>query len=252
MLKVSHISKISEVATISIDELVPSEPSVVYTSYLPLYNKLKKGETLPYVKVVLIDDEYIIVDGNNRAKAAKDFGYTSIPVDVVTLPKNRELFFRKSLDKFRHLKGLADLPIYKNRTDRRERYSNIKFAHYSKNDIEQLIPEDNSILISITGTASDFANVDDSLYKDILRIRFSDIQKDFGKFRAFTKNQAKDILSFVDSNLPISYVYINCERGQSRSAACHSALEKIYNDKFVDFPKSNIHVKNILLSLVKE
>ena len=113
------------------------------------------------------------------------------------------------------------------KSNKGNRYSNIKFEHYSKNDIENLIPKDNAILISITGTASDFASISTGLYKDILQIRFSDIQKDFGKFRAFTKNQAQDILNFVDKNLTVKYVYINCERGQSRSAACHSALEKI-------------------------
>lgn len=124
-------------------------------------------------------------------------------------------------------------------------------THYSKDAIEKLIPNKNSVLISITGTLGEFAKVNDSLYNSVLRIRFSDIQRDFGKFSAFKECQAKQILTFINDNIESDYVYINCEKGQSRSAALHSALERIYKDRCVDFPHENIHVKNTLLKVAK-
>lgn len=124
-------------------------------------------------------------------------------------------------------------------------------THHSKEDIENLVPDKNSILISITGTLGGFANVNDTLYNSILRIRFSDIQRDFGKFVAFKEYQASQILTFIDSNIDADHIYINCEKGQSRSVALHSALERIYRDRCIDFPHQNMHVKNTLLKVAK-
>lgn len=127
----------------------------------------------------------------------------------------------------------------------------IKFAYYSKDKIEQLVPATNSILISITGTMSDFAKINDNLYKDILRLKFSDVQKDFGKFKAFTVYQAESVLDFVSKNMPINYVYINCEMGVSRSAGLLEGLVKIFNNEDISISTSNGHVRNKLIEANK-
>jgi predicted protein tyrosine phosphatase len=131
-------------------------------------------------------------------------------------------------------------------------YARMSFIHYSKTEIENLgSMRVNSILISIAGLNDDFAEVDDSRFKDVLRLRFSDVTRDFGKFLAFRKNQAEQIIAFVNRNIPVDFVYINCEQGRSRSAAIHSALEKIYHAKEVNFLHCNLQVKETLLDVIK-
>lgn len=249
----SHIlQKYGEDLTeININELIPSEPSVVQSSYNFFMGKLSKGEYIEPIEVAVIDNEYIVVNGNNRAKAFKDFGLDRIQVKIIKVPSFRESFLRKTKSLYEHLKGLEELQTDESYEKRQERYS-IKFSHHSKQDIETIIPEDNSILISIAGIHDEFAGIDDKYWKDILRIRFDDIQKDFGKYCAFRNYQAQEILNFVDKNIPVNHIYINCEKGISRSGGIRIGLEKVYNDKDIYLSKFNTHVLKTLLEESKK
>lgn len=125
----------------------------------------------------------------------------------------------------------------------------MRFVHCSKYQIERLIPEDNVILISIAGMTDSFAQVDDSLYKDILRLRFDDVLRDFGHFKALTEDDCYSIITFINKNSSVDYAYINCEQGISRSAGIHMTLEKLYNSRNVYFENHNTHVRNLLLKV---
>lgn len=69
----------------------------------------------------------------------------------------------------------------------------------SRQQIEKIIPEDNSILISIAGTKDRFAQIRDEDWRDVLRLRFDDIQRDVGPYRAMAETQANDILTLTDT-----------------------------------------------------
>jgi hypothetical protein len=241
----------NQIFEVSIDNLIPSEPSVTSDSYDAIKNKLENDEDIDPIKVAILNDEYVVLDGNNRVKAFLDFGKSTIPAILIDLDKNRsrKKYYLVVIREFSHLKGFTDLPVDKNKFERQKRYSGINFIYCSKDKIECVLPESNSILISIAGVNDDFANISASLYKDVLQLRFSDVTRDFGKFVAFKESQARTILNFIDKNLPVDYVYVNCEQGKSRSAGVVTALEKIYNGKDVFIPTHNILVKDILLSI---
>lgn len=241
----------NKILEIALTRLVPSEPSVTFDSYNECKTKLENNEQVDPIQVALLDGEnYVVVDGNNRAKAFKDLGKITVPAILVDIDtRSRQKYLLSVLKKFNHLKGFDNLPIDESIEKRQERYSAINFTYCSKDKIENTIPESNSILISIAGVNDEFAKIATHLYKDVLKLRFSDVQRDFGKFIAFKDYQAKSIIAFVDRNLPVDFVYVNCEQGKSRSAGVVTALEKIYNNTDVFIPTHNSLVKNVLLSI---
>ncbi|MFC1876911.1 ParB N-terminal domain-containing protein [Thermodesulfobacteriota bacterium] len=44
---------------------------------------MRRGKRLPPVKLYQIKDEFYVLDGNHRVSAAKEFGYDTIPADIV-------------------------------------------------------------------------------------------------------------------------------------------------------------------------
>jgi predicted protein tyrosine phosphatase len=62
----------------------------------------------------------------------------------------------------------------------------------------------------------------------ICRVKFDDV--DFGDKNCITSDDAKKILSFVDSKVgKVSFIIVQCEAGISRSAGVCAGLMKIYN-----------------------
>ena len=99
------------------------------------------------------------------------------------------------------------------------------------------------VIISITDEYEPEANIpDNALCKDILRLQFSDIEKNTDKYHAIYKFQAKDIASFVFKyHDKIDLLVVHCEAGISRSAGCAMAIEEWYWKKSVGnkYPLAN-------------
>lgn len=125
----------------------------------------------------------------------------------------------------------------------------IKIKHYSALAIKEIIPEANTILISTAGRSQDFIQVQ-SGYKNILRLAFHDIKRELKGFTLFDESHAKQIISFVNSNLPVDTIYVNCEAGISRSSAVRVFLHEILNKEFIGNKQPcdlhNKHVYNVL------
>lgn len=130
----------------------------------------------------------------------------------------------------------------------------IKIKHYSALAIKEIVPEPNSILISIAGRPQDFMQVQAG-YKNILRLAFHDIKRELKGFTLFDENHAKQIISFVQTNLPIDTIYLNCEAGISRSSAIRVFLHEILNKEFIGNKQPcdlyNKHVYTVLKNAYK-
>lgn len=66
---------------------------------------------------------------------------------------------------------------------------------------------------------------------NFLRVKFDDVLEDFGEHnRAFTQENAEEILKFCRHARLTSTIHIHCQAGQSRSAAVGEALKSIYTE----------------------
>lgn len=66
---------------------------------------------------------------------------------------------------------------------------------------------------------------------NFLRVKFDDVLEDFGEHnRAFTQENAEEILKFCRHAQLTSTIHIHCQAGQSRSAAIGEALKSIYTE----------------------
>lgn len=66
----------------------------------------------------------------------------------------------------------------------------------------------------------------------------------------FTPEQAREILDFVSSKLPVEHVLVHCDAGWSRSPAVAAALSKIHTGEDDDFFRRfhpNMRVYNAIL-----
>lgn len=130
----------------------------------------------------------------------------------------------------------------------------IKIKHYSALAIKEVVPESNTILISVAGRDNDFIQVQAG-YKSILRLAFHDIKRELKGFTLFDENHAKQIINFVNNNLPIDTIYLNCEAGISRSAAIRVFLHEIFNKEFIGNRQPcdlyNKHVYSVLKTAYK-
>lgn len=71
----------------------------------------------------------------------------------------------------------------------------------------------------------------------------------------FTKEQARDILSFVEKYKDsIDLLAIHCHAGISRSVGVHAALAELYNNKnlYSRYPCHNRHIARTLLEVGNE
>ena len=70
---------------------------------------------------------------------------------------------------------------------------------------------------------------------NFLRTKFDDVIVDFGaENRAFTQENAEEILKFCKHALPTSTIHIHCQAGQSRSAGVGEALNYIYKEMGIE------------------
>ena len=108
-------------------------------------------------------------------------------------------------------------------------------AIISRNEIIECIEngvldKKNLVLISISEPIVD-GYEDESLtdnqiqgFKDSLRVKFWDIEEDFGNYKIISDEIAKKIQDFIVKNIDNRFI-IHCRAGQSRSAGVGKAIE---------------------------
>ena len=106
-----------------------------------------------------------------------------------------------------------------------------------KKEIIELIENDkldkeNLVLISISEPAQegyeDEALTDSQVhgFKDSLRVKFWDIEEDFGNYKIISNEVSKQIQDFILKNIDNRFI-VHCRAGQSRSAGVGRAIECI-------------------------
>lgn len=87
------------------------------------------------------------------------------------------------------------------------------------------------IVISISGEADKETVVPNNQYREgILHLKFDDVSDIDGRYLYFTREQARDILEFVDKYINrVQLIIVQCHAGLSRSVAVAAALSKIIN-----------------------
>lgn len=85
-------------------------------------------------------------------------------------------------------------------------------------------------IVSITdvNTNDNVFDKNNKYLSGVCRVKFDDV--DFGEENCITVDDAKKILSFVESKIDkVSFIVVQCEAGISRSAGVCAGLMKIYN-----------------------
>lgn len=130
----------------------------------------------------------------------------------------------------------------------------INIKHYSALAIKDIVPYPNTILISIAGREKDFPQVQNG-YRNILRIAFHDIKGPLKGFTLFDESHARQIINFVQRNMPVEHIKIHCEAGISRSSAVRVFLHEIFSGEFIGNKQPcdlhNKHVYKVLKSAYK-
>lgn len=95
------------------------------------------------------------------------------------------------------------------------------------------LPKD-LVFISIADPGEPFIQIDGH-FKDILKLKFWDVEEKYGKYCPIHETQAKKIYDFILKNKDSRFL-INCEAGISRSAGIGCAVEYLLRDKEL-YPK---------------
>lgn len=151
----------------------------------------------------------------------------------------------------------------------------IKVKTYSLNEIRKYI-EDNEIndntvngrpeyFISISNSAGpEYVELFHNDHHNVLELHFEDVEEDGYKTlnsltqqgrvwcNAMSKKQADEVVKFVSRIPKGRMLHIHCEQGLSRSVAIADVINELINDQHVDNPKSNKHVKQMLINSFKE
>ena len=87
------------------------------------------------------------------------------------------------------------------------------------------------IVISISGENDNETLVPPNQYRNaILHLKFDDVSDIDGRYLFFTREQASEILDFVNKYVVrVQLIIVQCHAGLSRSVAVASALSKIIN-----------------------
>lgn len=117
----------------------------------------------------------------------------------------------------------------------------------NQNYAERLDPQDSMALISIRSPG--FEVLLRPGWKHLLILEFNDIDRKMPPWKLFDKDQAKQVIDFVES-LPdeVDSIMVHCEAGISRSAAVALFIKDCYAPdlelKYSEF--HNRHVRNLL------
>ena len=108
---------------VKIKDLYPFEDSGVVTKITRRAKQIEKGEAKP-IKVLRIDDDLLVVEGNNRVAAVKGLGWTEI--DAVEIMKREQEMrpYKDALEtaKAKGWKGFENWPVDGGLTERSARY----------------------------------------------------------------------------------------------------------------------------------
>lgn len=123
---------------------------------------------------------------------------------------------------------------------------------------EQMQPNDKMVCISVT-SPNGWAKLKDN-WKDVLRLEFDDIDRlhpDISLLvgtNLFSKDQAQEVVEFLDKNKDVDELIVHCMAGISRSAAiARFAAERFNcNDFLRKFEKYDLYNKHVyrMLKLV--
>lgn len=108
---------------VTISDVYPFEDSGVSTKIERQKKKLQKGKAEP-VSVLKIDNDLLVVDGNNTAFAAKQLGLSEVEGKEVCRREQEMSPYREALQKAKdnHQKGYENWPVDSELTKRAERY----------------------------------------------------------------------------------------------------------------------------------
>ena len=119
-------------------------------------------------------------------------------------------------------------------------------------------PSIKSILISITSMDGVFAEVDDSLFEKVLRLRFDDIDKITRDFTVISSDQALQVVNltkWANEQSEDFQIVVNCDAGRSRSPGVAAAIAKFFLDDdtmyFVKYTPNMFVYRKILKALEK-
>jgi predicted protein tyrosine phosphatase len=113
-----------------------------------------------------------------------------------------------------------------------------------------------TILISIHGSRDQKARVS-APFRDILFLRFDDLDKPLAGYRLMSEGDAQAVLDFISRNKDCKNILCQCEAGVSRSAGCAAAIIKWLEgeDEAVfasDLYSPNRHVYRLMLRVIRK
>jgi len=127
----------------------------------------------------------------------------------------------------------------------------VKIVVLDSDAIEEYVPEQGSICVSIGERSLPEANVPVGSYKAVLRLVFDDITREHGAgWILFNEQQARQILSFVREHIDAPGLIVQCAFGESRSPGVAlgiaDALGLDVHSLEERYPDYNRHVRAVL------
>lgn len=125
----------------------------------------------------------------------------------------------------------------------------MKYNNLNSTNIEEI---KNSIFIEInnTGDNSYFENNLDN----VLILTFDDLTYEVSDYKLFDKNQALEIIKFVEKFKDRKNLFIRCSAGISRSGAVALWINDYLKQDYFEFKKDNNHIQpnNYIYNLLKK
>ncbi len=93
-----------------------------------------------------------------------------------------------------------------------------------------VVDKSNTVVIAIHDPDAEFHNPKDVKgFKDVLEMKFWDVEEPIGRITPITSEQGKEIKEFIEKNKESKFL-IHCHAGMSRSAGVACAVECIVNE----------------------
>lgn len=119
-------------------------------------------------------------------------------------------------------------------------YKHIEFM--SQMDMQYLPENQNAIAISITGSTGNNIAVSEK-FKDIIYLKFDNVENLHSRLKRFSQEDAIAIYNLVKRHEnDAETIYVNCQMGQSRSAAVALFLAQYYGLEMKQDTSQHIHI----------